>query len=285
VLANPPLEAIKSGGQKWLEQNDENPDQLWVIPHLERFYLRHRQGFTMLRVLLDKITNFSTRFLVSCDSWAWAYLRKALHIDTLFPEPIFLEAFNREKLERWFSGMATKTGEQNFIFRQADNGHYIMPPVGRAKVKNEEQFEFSDFLERLAAYSRGIPGVAHLIWRYGLRLGENNKDHLENLEEDGFQRTIWVEPWPRLNLPDLPSLDRREGDLFVLHSLLLHNGLSTELLAQILPFSKPQIKGILQVLLVAGIVVHNQDIWRVAASAYHEIREFLQNEGYLVDEL
>jgi hypothetical protein len=286
ILGNPPLDQIKARGLKWFETIDDNPDQLWVIPHLECFYLRHSQGFTLLRGLLEKIKSASTRYLLACDSWTWAYFSKALHIDTLFPKPLVLEPFDHEKLEIWFQKLADRAGEKNFIFRQADNGTYIMHPFGMAKTESGEEMKFSDFLPRLAAYSRGIPGVAHIIWRYGLRLGENSeKKPLDASEENDYQRTIWVEPWPRINLPDIPSLDRREGDIFVLHSLLLHNGLSSNLLAQILPFPEPQIQGILHVLQTAGIAVIDQDIWHVAASAYPAVRQFLQNEGYLIDVL
>ncbi len=255
------------------------------ISQLECFYLRHSQGFSLLRNLLDKIKSSPTRFLLACDSWAWAYLSKALHIDTLFPKPLVLEAFTYEKLEAWFQDLAHRGGE-NFVFRQIDNGQYIIPPVPMAGEDSEGKAKITDFLPRLAAYSRGIPGVAHIIWRYSLRLAEIQKkplDKTEDAPEMAFHQIIWVKPWPELTLPAIPTLDRREGDLFVLHSLLLHNGLTSDLLAQILPYSETQIKGILQVLQAAGIVINDEDIWRVAASAYPAVREFLQNEGYLVD--
>ena len=105
------------------------------------------------------------------------------------------------------------------------------------------------------------------------------------LSEDDFQRTIWVEPWYRLNLPSVPTLDRRDRALFVLHTLLLHDGLPSQVLAQILPFPESQTQGSLQFLRVAGVVAGDQDRWRVAAAAYPGVREFLRYEGYLVDDL
>jgi hypothetical protein len=290
VLSDPPVEHIKSGGAPWLKQIDQDPDRVWVIPRLERFYLRHSQGFAMLRVLLDKITASSTRFLLTCDSWAWAYLSKALHIDALFPAPLVLEAFNQEKLDRWLAGLASRAPEEAFVFRQTDNGNLVLHPAAAAPGGGEESknAKITNFLQHLAAFSRGIPGVAHTIWRYSLRIAqtkENQEKPQEVADDDGRHRTIWVEPLSQLNLPSPSKLGSRDRELFILHTLLLHGGLSSRVLADILPFSESQIISLLQALRVAGIVVSDQDTWRVAASAYPASRQFLQYEGYLVDAL
>jgi hypothetical protein len=288
VLSDPSPDHIKEGGSQWLEEIDQYPDRVWVIPRLERCYLRHSQGLGLLRALFDKITTYSTRFLLACDSWAWAYLSKALHVDALFPMPVVLEAFTQEKLDRWLGGLAAQTTGKPFIFRQADNKNLILCQAGSPPEEGGKKEDVSDFLERLAAYSRGIPGVAHVIWRYCLRIAQTRKDQEEPQEvpvEDSPQRTIWVEPWSSLNLPSPAKLGSRDRELFVVHTLLLHDGLSSRVLSDILPFSEAQIKSLLQSLQATGIVVNNQEIWRVAASAYPTVRNFLQSEGYLVDAL
>lgn len=288
VLPEPQLDQIKSGCLTCLEQIDQSPDRVWVIPRLERFYLRHSQGFTMLRALLENITASPARFLLTCDSWAWAYLSKALHINGLFPQPLILEAFNQKEMELWFRALATQTTGAAFVFRQADNGKLVLPPSADDTTANGEKQDITDFLPRLAAFSRGNPGVAHSIWRYSLRLAEK-KEIQEKAQEaaanDALHQTIWVEPWSQLNLPSLAGFNSRDRDLFVLHTLLLHDGLSGQVLAQILPFPEPQLKNMLQMLQVAGIVVNGPDNWRVGARAYPAVREFLRYEGYLVDAL
>lgn len=287
VLPDPPLELLKSGGPKWLEQIDQNADQIWVIPHLERLYLRHSQGFGLLRALIDKIDSFPGRFLLACDSWAWAYLNKVLNLEALFPAPLVLEAFDQNRLDRWFRSLAARNAEKDFIFRQADNETLVVHLDAVAQEKLGEK-EVTDFLQRLAAFSRGLPGVAYAIWRYSLRKAqeEDLKEKTKRAEaKDKLHETIWVEPWSRLDLPALPGLDPRGRDMFVLHTLLLHDGLSSQLLAQILPFPESQTLGSLHLLRVAGVVGLYGDKWRVNAATYSGVRNFLQNEGYLVDAL
>lgn len=73
--------------------------------------------------------------------------------------------------------------------------------------------------------------------------------------------------------------------MFVLHTLLLHDGLSSQVLTQVLPFPESQTMGSLKLLRVAGVVIRHQDRWRVNAATYPGVRNFLRNEGYLVDAL
>jgi len=287
VFPEPSLELIKSGEPPWLKEMDQNQDQVWVIPHLEWFYLRHSQGFGLLRTLIDKIDSFPGRLLLACDSWAWAYLNKVLNIETLFPPPLVLRAFDQVRLDHWFRGLAALSPDKDFVFRQADNEKLVVHLDAVSQEKTGEQ-EVTDFLQRLAAFSRGIPGVAYTIWRYSLRKAQE-----QDLEEktkraaakDRMHETIWVEPWSRLELPTLPGLDPRGRDLFVLHTLLLHNGLSSPVLTQVLPFPESQTMGSLKLLRVAGVVIRDQDRWRINESTYPGVRNFLQNEGYLVDAL
>jgi hypothetical protein len=49
-----------------------------------------------------------------------------LHLEALFPPPLVLAAFDQERLDLWFRGLAAQTPEKSFIFRQADNGNLVV---------------------------------------------------------------------------------------------------------------------------------------------------------------
>jgi hypothetical protein len=299
ILPEPRAEEIIKGNGG-LKQLDQSPDRVWVIPRLERFYLRQGEGLNLVRRLLEKINSAPGRFLLACDSWAWAYLSQALHIDALLPWPLVLEAFDQERLSHWLGDLAAKGTERDFVFRQADNGKLVLPLKQKDEVflSDEEsganqggqagQEKLANFLEQLAALSRGNPGVARAIWRYSLRLAHDEEVPTEAqaaAAEDGRHRTIWVKPLFQVNLPALAEAQKKSPELFVLHALLLHDGLPGQLLASIVPFPESQTMGSLQRLRATGVVTTEADRWRVAAAAYPGVRDFLQNEGYLVDAL
>ncbi len=296
LVEAPASEVLLSGAGEWqkpLENYDHVP---WVIPRLDHWYLRHSHGLRPLRQLLEKICTRSQPTLLACNTWAWAYLSKALQIHALLPAPLILEAFDQERLERWFLALAHDAAGPGLVFRQADTGKFVLPPPedmptlpgqepspSTPDPETARPGKTSDFLSRLAAYSRGIPGVAWRLWRHSLRFARHEEeDHqAQAAATPDYHRTIWVKPWTQLDLPAIPGTD--QGNLLILHGLLLHNGLPGHLLPQLLPLPESQIWNHLQILQNAGVVEMNQDIWRITALGYPAVRDALFREGYLVD--
>ncbi|MDD4071534.1 MAG: hypothetical protein PHY78_04105 [Desulfobacterales bacterium] len=265
----------------------DNSGNLLVIPCLERFFLRHFNGLSMIRQLIDSVLSCSCPCLIGCDSWAWAYLSKALGVDRLFPVPFVLEAFDQEKLQQWFCRLACGAGGDRLVFRQSNNGNYVLPL--KAEHQQEESAdhasptESSNFLIHLAAYSRGIAGIAWDIWRYSLRYGPD--EERTDLETDSlFKQTIWVDPWSQLTLPAV-SDGVTHDELLVLHCLMIHGELDARLLANLLPMSDSDVMQAIMYLRSKGLIYQNKNRWYATAIGYPAVRRFLSNEGYLVDSI
>jgi hypothetical protein len=248
----PDLQQILSSGNEWSEIITDSDTPL-VIPDLEHFYLRHHEGLDFLRRILEQILSVSGRFLIGCDSWAWAYLSDVLGIDKVFPMPLVLDAFDSIRLQKLLKG-TSGYGDVEFLH-----------PDGR-RVFSEK----SDFLKHLSAYSRGIPAVALKI----LQLGFLQRDYA----------TVYVTDWPAITLPAIP-MNLKKEDIFVLHSLLLHNGLPAEIIAELFSMSKGEAVNRLQSLSMAGMIEEAEGIWQVRAVAYPAVRSFMREKGFLVDVL
>ena len=293
LVAAPSPEMILTGGQEWLTQLEEDNEPL-VLPNLEQCFLRHYDGLTLLRRLLDHIISQGRRWLVVCDSWAWAYLSKALKVDTVFPPPFILEAFDQERLKRWFQQLASAWGKDNFVFRQLDSGKYVLPPGTRDEVSGDwsqgADAGDSSFLKNVAAYSRGIPGVAWAVWRHSFGFvdttakdGEEKDQGVPASEVINPTHPILVTPWSQLNLPGFPFKRISPGLLMVLHTLLIHGGLWSRILPELLPLSPIEILENLYLLEASGLLKSDQGFWRVTPAGYPAVRQVLQNEGYLTD--
>lgn len=253
-----------------------------VLSRLEHWYLRHHNGLRLLRELLDHLSLRRRHTLLCCDSWAWAYLSRTVHPQLVLPAPLVPAAFHESHLRRWFRSLVQGADGRRCVLRHPETGKLVLD-TGELQSENTGP-EHSDFLKRVAAHSRGIPGVAHALWRHCLRFSvEKLEENPEARDENTpCPRTVWVEPWRELELPRVPEGDRNRF-AFLLHALLLHNGLSSYLLADILQcLSHPQAEG-LQELRGAGIVVEEQGVWRVSALGYPAARRFLESEEYLVD--
>jgi hypothetical protein len=286
-VAPPDTEAILANDGQWMRDafNDRQP---WVFPCLERAFLRHARGLSLVRGLMDALSAGQLgRGVVGCDSWAWAYL---MHIwRGRSPWSLAAQAFDHEHLAHWFGRLAAGAGQRHFDFRQARDGRYVLPPAGGTGEEDDTPPKTTSFLRHLAAHARGIPGIALALWRASLRLGP--EDPPEDGADEGSDETptptaphstLWVAAWETVHRPSLPS--EKDRDLaFIAHNLLLHDGLSEDLLAYTLPLSSPRIRQVLSKLEETGTAGVDGGRWRITAPGYPAVRQFLQNEGYLMD--
>lgn len=278
VLEPPGAEQLISGNRDWfkgLEAEDSSP---WVIPCLEKWFLRHFNGLTIIRELLERLSARQQPTLVVCDSWAWAYLNLVVHLDVVLPYPLVLAGFDQECLSRWFTSLTRFGKEHPWVFRLPDGA--LVLPSSTGETENEG-VKIADFLGKVASYSRGIPGVAWAVWRHSIRLAPAPKKEEEAAPSEEFH-TMWVSPWEYLNLPRVPEENQGRFAL-ILHTLLLHRGVSNQLLPELLPGLAAQLGQDLQRLRAAGLVEIDQKVWRVSALGYPAVRQFLQSEEYLMD--
>jgi hypothetical protein len=298
LLAPPEPEQILTGGKEWLGQLDDGRNAPLVLTHLEHCYLRHYDGLTMLRRLLEIILSHSRRWLVGCDSWAWAYFRQVFNVDAMLRSPWILAPFGQERLQVWLPEVIQGAPTPGFVFRQPDNGKFILPPAsgGETELPDQNQPEptaspnLSNFLKYLAAYSRGIPGIAWAVWRHSLYVAmmqvAEEKVAAEGDEPSAapkVDKTIWVKPWHQIARPTIPNLPERPQLLMVLHALMLHGGLKERLLPAVLPMAPMEIIEYLYLLQNAGLAESEQGFWRVTPEGYPVVRQELQSEGYLTD--
>lgn len=279
VFQSPSPEQVLAGDEDWFPhpQDDEEP---WVFAALERAYLRHASGISLVRRFLDRASSGALgRGIISCDSWAWAYLQRIWH--GRLPATLTLQAFDKDRLSRCFHELANGSRRKPLRFFQTNNRHTVLPTEDPDTAPGEK----SGFLHALAAHSRGNLGVAWAVWRASLR---SEPDDVEvaaaaSAEAPGSRlSTVWVQAWEELELPELPP-GSGQDEAIVLHALLLHNGLPLDTVQQCLPLSPNQVMETLLRLEDAGLLAHRAPLWQVTDLGYPAARRFLQAGGYLVD--
>ncbi len=257
----------------------DQADQVWVIPHLEAWYLRHEDGLNLIRRLLERLISTNSRALIGCDSWAWAFLQRALGIEATLGQPQTLAACEAERLDAWFRANVDLGG---YEFRQSGKDEPIFPEPAAAdheRVDDERADspdQVSALIRSLAAKSRGNLSVALALWRASLRTCDTEKD-VAPAKNAGS--VLWVDPHATTRLDiDLDQLHR-----FVLHYVLLHGGLSLGLLVKLLPQPVHDLHSRVSELRQAGILAENGDQLHVTLATYPLIRRNLDSEGFLTD--
>ncbi len=297
LIAPPTSEQILASDQAWLTGIEEivRPPGLldwaskqdgWVLPQLERCFLRHGEGLTLVRRFLDlAVGGRLGRGVIGCDSWAWTFLQRIWTVPQ--PEVFTLQAFDGSSLAAYFRRFLHDPAGRRVCVRNARTGEdvlsYANPDAGSG-------VEVSSDLKRLASRCRGNLGIAWTYWRTGLRT-EPDSTAPADASTDGVdikeaspsdEVTLW---WEAERKEPAMSPETADNVAHVLHALLLHNGLSGDLLAEVLPGSRLALSAILQRLKRLGLIECVDDTWRVAALGYEAAREFLRGRSYLIDPL
>jgi hypothetical protein len=278
IVPPPSLQQVLEADLEWVDSLAQTSSP-WVVPLLEKSFLRHERGLALVRRLMaDSVSGRLGRGIIGCGSWAWAYLQQVSAETDVF-SALSAQAMDAWRLQRWFSGIAPKDSQgRGFRFKPAGEATELLSSSLSAQGDAKESI--SRLFTPLAAYSRGIAGVALSIWRSSLRrtpqktgAGSKGTDPAD---------VIRVKPLGEVALPSVPSLDRPAG-AFVLLTILIHNGLPEKVLDKLLPVGADQITKALLRLRSAGVVEQRNTVWRVAPLAYPAVRSYLRDENYLTD--
>ena len=246
---------------------------LLVIPQLEYWFMRHFRGLRHVRELLKSIRQCNRPVLVSCNSWCWRFLSHVVDADLILPDPVTFEAFDAHRLRDWLHELSTRDGTDAVRFLDVRNSRDIM---------EDEDGDISERFTDLADLSLGIPWVAWQIWRRCLRtVDEREAEEADDNEGDSESpstekpatrsdiKTLWITSNPSPLIP----LGHESESHRLLHALLIHDSLSVEELADVLPSVGESY--ITPALIRAGFVEVSDDQLRVRASAYPAVRSGL----------
>lgn len=263
VCVEPPtLSELAKGETQWIAHCVNQKS--WVVPALERHFLRHTQGIQSIREFLERaLSGRLGHGVIGCDSWTYAYLQKVIGIDGA---PVLtLQSMQGEQLTRYFSSIAASDGQYPSVY-STRTGKQILPALETKRHQTAHKE-----LQRLAAHCRGHLGIAWHYWHERLREPSS-----------GETQALWLVD--ALADAELPA-DTGDIATLVLHALLIHGGLDDQSLGEVLPFSHHEALNARLALQRKGIVSSWEGRWQIAPLSYASVRQLLESRNYLVDSL
>ncbi|MFN2258113.1 MAG: hypothetical protein ABR516_06510 [Desulfuromonadaceae bacterium] len=261
------------------DSDSDHGSQPWIMPELERCYLRHAEGLDLVRYFLEHAMrgNYGPG-IIGCDSWAWAYLQHVWPVQC--PSVLTLQGFDGTRLTRLLRQLSVAQVKPTYCFKNASNGHTVLCAEDHADA------QVSGAVLQLAVRTRGNVGLALRYWRDALRSEPESEQEGEDAGEKGeagaeSEHTVWVAP---LATSPVPPVDGTDNVAFTLHTLLLHRGVPEELLPRVLPMSRAHIMATLLRLRALGIVEESEGDWQIAPLAYVGVCTYLRERNYLMDQ-
>jgi len=273
VITEPTSEQILGADYRWLEDWPDTAP-LWVLPRLERCFLRHAGGLSLVRRLLDRAQGGTLGCgLIGCDSWAWAFLEYAWPV--VRPDALAVQAFDGDCLARLLAALATPRAGERIRFRNARSGDDLLA------APFAEGDPVPSGIAHLAAHCRGNAGLAANLWRRRLcARPDGAEEGAAHTQDDQPAEVIYVAD----TIPEIrPSAGCSEEEVLLLHTLLVHHGLAEPLLGDLLPLPASRTAAGLRRLQRDGLAELHDGRWQVAAPAYVAVRDLLRGRDYLCD--
>jgi hypothetical protein len=260
---------------------DLSGEGLLVIPRLEHWFLRQRNGLHALRLLLSRLACTERRCLVGCNSWAWRFVVKSAGADLALPRPQAFEPFDARQLRSWFVALADHGDGTTASFRLASDGADVLACDDDGDDDSDDNSDGEPrnaYLRQLAARSGGIPWVAWHLWRASLKVSGDEEPLSDRAAKAtaGDARTVWVVDVDDIDLP--PSNTDRA--LLVLQALLIHGALTPAEIDAVLPTTGDP--DMLAALVASGHLRRegNSGRHRVRPTAYPAVRRALKAAGF-----
>ncbi len=248
-----------------VEYLNTSDKKIIILEDLQHLYLRKINGLKALMELIEIIAATHKRvfWIATLSSYAAQFLEKNIHISGFFSYPISLADFSAEQI----SNLVIK--------RNRISGFKILFEAGKSDLKDKrflkldengkQNFLKTRFFKELNSFARHNVSLALLYWLLSTKKVTKN--------------TIIISNFKKLDLSFLLLLSSER--IFVLHCLILHDGLKAEQITEVLSLPPQQVNMLLLAMEEDGILYQDKEVFMVHPLVYRGVIQLLKSKNLL----
>ncbi|MCW9065995.1 MAG: hypothetical protein OQJ78_06820, partial [Ignavibacteriaceae bacterium] len=245
--------------------NNEENKQLIVIENLQHMYLRSVKGFLCLKSLIDIIskTNKNVFWITTTTLYANKFLDDTLRLNDIFGYHIILRPLSSDQI-------IDLVKKRNSI--SGYNLEYVIDSeLSRKKEFNNLSYEQKqrllekEFFHSLNKFAQSNLSLALLFW-------------LRSIKEIQ-ERKVFINADFEISSTILNSLSSEK--IFVLQSLVLHDGLRITDLAKTINYSLDETNQLMQILYDDGVLVRNNEVYLINPLLYRQTVLILKSRNLI----
>lgn len=246
----------------WLNQGES---RVVVIENLQHLYLKQVNGFDNLQRLFELMSNTMKKvfWMGVFTTYTWAYLDKTLYISNYFTHEVFVQPMSATAIEEIITRRNKISG-----FRL----HFIPDPETRERKdfvameeREQQRILRQQLFRKLSRLSYGNISLAQLYW---LRLTREVHAHSIDI---GFVKEI-----------DFTFIkDLKAEELFVLQTMVLHDGLELADFCSVMGKSEAAAKNQLIPMLEKGFLIRPRDKFTINPIIFNPAVNYLQSRNFL----
>jgi len=238
--------------------------QIVILENLQSIFLRKIHGFTALNVFVEIInrTCQNVFWVTTSTAYAWDYLCKSINIAEFFSYNIKMESLTEDQIVSiiW---KRNRISGFNILFEQDTT--ISDKKLDRMNPEERQAFLKKSFFSDLNDFANSNISLALIFW-----LLSTKKVDKSTITIGTFQR-------PNPNFLAVLSMEK----MYVLHALILHDGLTVELLAEVLNSSIATAHLNVLALLEDGIIIEEDQVYLVNPIVFRNIVTLLKAKNLI----
>jgi hypothetical protein len=249
-----------------IEYLNNLPDKLIIIlENMQRFYLKKITGFVCLKMFFELMMQTSRKvfWITSFTVHAWDYLNLTQRISDQFVREVQLAQLDEVTIMNIILKRNSLSGYK-INFEPSDEN------IASRSFKNLKEEEKQSYLQKqyfkdLRQLSNGNISLAQLYWLRSIHSITDNTITIASIREIDVSF-----------VKELPS-----NYLFILHALLVHDGLTTDAYGDIFHMLASQAQNLLQPLLEKGLLTQNEDVYSINPIIFRQVVSLLKSRNFI----
>lgn len=252
--------------QQIIEYLNRRPDRLIIIlENMQRFYLKKITGFECLKMFFELMMQTSRKvfWITSFTVHAWNYLNLTVRISDQFVREVWLAQLDEAIIMNIILKRNSLSGYK-ISFEPSDEN------VTSRSFKNLKEDEKQSYLQKqyfkdLRQLSDGNISLAQLYWLRSIHSITDDTITIASIREIDVSF-----------VKELPS-----NYLFILHAILVHDGLTGEAYGDIFHMSATQAQNLLQPLLEKGLLIQKGDVYTINPIIFRQVVNLLKSRNFI----
>jgi len=236
-----------------------------IIEDMQNLYLRKIGGFETLQLLFQLMaaTNKQVFWILTTTIHAWEYLTKTIRIPEYFGYIIEMEELTDEKVTDMIWKRNQISGF-NIVF-WVDPERLNEKKFSKLGEDEKQALMKNEFFSSLNSFARSNVSLALIFWLLSTKRVDDNSITIGKFKN------------PDLNFLNVISMDK----VYILHALILHDGLTQSQLNEVLSTTNISIKLLLLELIQDGIILERKDVLMVNPIVYRNLISLLKSKNLL----
>lgn len=236
-----------------------------ILENIQRLYLKHVGGFDNIKSITELISVTSDKvfWMVGCTEFGYEYLNKTINLSENFGYSIALDSLSSTAIVELIERRHNVSGYKlEFQPSEEDSGSKKFASL---PMEGKQEFLKKEFFLELNKIAKSNISIALIYWLRSTVQSSDNTIFIRSLNDLDFSFMKGL------------SVDK----LYVLHMLLLHDGLTEMEVSRVNSLSISQCRRILYPLYEDGILIKKDDVYLINPLLYRQSINLLKTKNII----